>query len=68
MKYAQIKEMQTSDLEKKLKETQFELVKLTTASSSGAAAKNPGLIRVAKKTIAKILTEMHARSMTARGN
>jgi ribosomal protein L29 len=61
MKYSQIKEMQTSDLQKKMQETQFELVKLSTASSTGAAGKNPGLIRVAKKTIAKINTELRAR-------
>ena len=61
MKYAEMKELETSAIEKKIDEARFELVKLNGAVASGTNAANPGLIRQTKKTIARLLTELNAR-------
>lgn len=61
MKYAEMKELETSAIEKKIDEARFELVKLNGAVASGTNAANPGLIRQTKKTIARFLTELNAR-------
>ncbi len=61
MKYTQIKEMQTEELQKKLQEARRELVKLNATVATGSASQSPGKVRTAKKTIARMLTELSVR-------
>lgn len=61
MKYAQLKELSTEDLQKKVVETRKELIKLNGSVATGTNQENPGLIRQTKKTIARLLTEINAR-------
>ncbi|MEK6963445.1 MAG: 50S ribosomal protein L29 [Nanoarchaeota archaeon] len=56
MKYKALKALTKEDLEKKHMEVQIELMKLNAQVATGANPKNPGQIRVLKKTIARIQT------------
>ena len=61
MNYKEIRQMQTADLQAKLNSLKMELIKLAGSAATGAAPKSPGQIRLTKKTIAQIFTELSAR-------
>ena len=61
MKYKEIRQMQTADLQSKVNTLRSDLIKTVGAAATGAASKNPGLIRLTKKTIAQIMTELSVR-------
>jgi len=61
MKYKAIKQMQTSELNSKLVTLHTDLIKIVGSAATGAAPKNPGQIRLTKKTIAQIKTQLTAR-------
>ncbi len=61
MKYKDIQKMQTTELNAKVVSLHSELIKLAGSAATGAAPKSPGLIRLTKKTIAQIKTELTAR-------
>jgi ribosomal protein L29 len=48
MKNTEMRELETSVIEKKIEEARFELIKLNGAVASGTNAANPGLIRKTK--------------------
>lgn len=56
MKTKDLRKMNDSELEKRLKDLRLELMKEKGNVEMGGNVKNPGKIRVIKKTIAKILT------------
>jgi len=61
MKYNEIKQMQTTQLNEKIASLYMELIKLAGSAATGATPKSPSLIRLTKKTIAQIKTELTAR-------
>ncbi len=61
MKYKEIRQMQTADLTSKANSLRLDLIKIVGAAATGAASKNPGQIRLTKKTIAQIMTELSVR-------
>lgn len=56
MKYKDLQKLSDADLDKKLKESQVELIKLNGQVATGTTPKSPGQIKNLKKTIAKIHT------------
>ena len=56
MKYKDLAKLSQVDLEKKLKTTQVELIKLNGQVATGTTPKSPGQIKNLKRTIAKINT------------
>ncbi|MAE13731.1 50S ribosomal protein L29 [Candidatus Woesearchaeota archaeon] len=56
MKFKDVTKMKKGEMDKKLLEIQFELLKLNAQVATGTNPKNPLQIRKLKKTIAKILT------------
>ena len=56
LKSKKLREMNTKELDEKLKELKLELSKEIASSEVGGTVKNPGRIREIKKTIARILT------------
>ncbi|MBI2647676.1 50S ribosomal protein L29 [Candidatus Woesearchaeota archaeon] len=56
MKAKQLRLMGELDLENKLVELKKELMKINSQVATGTIPKNPGKIRVIKRTIARILT------------
>ncbi|MCA9477522.1 MAG: 50S ribosomal protein L29 [Nanoarchaeota archaeon] len=56
MKYKDLEKLSAADLDKKLKETRVELIKLNGQVETGTTPKSPGQIKNLKKTIAKINT------------
>ncbi|MFN6992157.1 MAG: 50S ribosomal protein L29 [Fervidobacterium sp.] len=56
MKTKDLRKLSDSELEKRLKDLRLELMKEKGNVEMGGNVKNPGKIRVIKKTIAKILT------------
>lgn len=56
MKIKEIREMDNKDLNKKLSELRLNLIKEVANVKRGRPIKNPGKIRVLKKSIARILT------------
>ncbi|MFT7615464.1 MAG: large subunit ribosomal protein L29 [Candidatus Woesearchaeota archaeon] len=61
MKYKQIKQLQNSELQSTLLDLQRELIKLNASVATGTAVKNPGQIKITKKSIARVYTEMRVR-------
>lgn len=53
------------ELQPKLLELRKELIKLNAQVATGTQLKNPGQLRVVKKNIARILTEMTAKEKSA---
>ena len=53
------------ELKSKLLELRKELIKLNAQVATGTQLKNPGQLRVVKKSIARILTEMTAKEKSA---
>jgi large subunit ribosomal protein L29 len=62
MKTKDIKSMQTADIQAKVASVRMELVKLNGTVATGSAPKNSGQIRQNKRDIARLLTELRARS------
>ena len=56
MKIKEIRNMDKASLNEKLTELKKELVKVNAQVAIGTALKNPGQVRVIKKTLARILT------------
>ena len=56
MKIKEIRNMDTASLNEKLTELKKELVKVNAQVAIGTALKNPGQVRIIKKTLARILT------------
>ena len=56
LKSKKLREMNTKELDEKLKELKLELSKEIASSEVGGTVKNPGRIGEIKKTIARILT------------
>lgn len=56
LKSKKLREMNTKDLDEKLKELRLELSKEIASSEVGGTVKNPGRIKEIRKTIARILT------------
>ncbi|MDO8480643.1 MAG: 50S ribosomal protein L29 [Nanoarchaeota archaeon] len=61
MKTRDLKALSTEELNKKLSELKFELIKANSQVASGSAPKNPGMIRQMRRTVARILTFIHQR-------
>ncbi len=62
IKNKELNQMDTAQLESKLKELKKELMKINTQKSTGSNPENPGRIKQIKKTIAKILTILKIKS------
>ncbi len=56
MKFKELQKLSDADVEKRLKETQIELIKLNGQVATGTTPKSPGQIKNLKRTIAKIHT------------
>ena len=56
MKIKELRYMDNASLNEKLTELKKELVKVNAQVAIGTALKNPGQVRVIKKTLARILT------------
>ncbi len=56
MKIKELRSMKDEELNEKLKETYLELMKERSSIAAGSAPKNPGKVKVMKKTIARIKT------------
>ena len=56
MKIKELRNMDNASLNEKLTELKKELVKVNAQVAIGTALKNPGQVRVIKKTLARILT------------
>jgi large subunit ribosomal protein L29 len=56
MKRKELMDVDKSEYATKLSELRKELIKLSAQASTGTAMKNPGLIRQAKRNIARLLT------------
>ena len=59
----QIKEMKPDEIGKKLYELKLELLKEQGNVKMGRPIKNPGKIRVLKKSIARVTTVQHERKL-----
>lgn len=64
MKRKEVMDLNKGEYAAKLTEIRKELIKLNAQASTGTAMKNPGLIRQAKKNIARIITLQNQKSET----
>ncbi len=64
-KIKDLRKMGNEDLQKNLKDLRMEIIK-TSSHASGAAPKNPGIIKKNKKTIARILTILNEKKTEER--
>lgn len=55
--------LEEAELRKKLAELRHDLIKLNAQVATGTVPKNPGQIRKAKKTVARILTALRQREL-----
>jgi|TARA_B100001964_G_C14250684_1_gene609779 large subunit ribosomal protein L29 len=62
MKIKELRSMDKSTINEKVLELKKELVKMNAQVAIGTALKNPGQIRVVKKTLARILTVGNEKS------
>jgi len=58
----EIKNMDTGTLNEKILELKKELVKINAQVATGTAIKNPGQVKILKKTMARILTIQHQKN------
>ena len=65
MKSKDLKSLSVAEMDKKVSELRFELIKANSQVASGSAPKNPGQIRQMRKTIARILTFKHQKKEAA---
>ena len=56
MKFKELQKLSDVELQKKMKETKIELIKLNGQVATGTTPKSPGQIKNLKRTIAKIHT------------
>lgn len=63
VKKKELKNMAKEELEKRIKELRMELIKANSQRASGTTPKNPGQIKHARKTIARILTFIKQKEM-----
>ncbi|MBI2545581.1 50S ribosomal protein L29 [Candidatus Woesearchaeota archaeon] len=61
LKNKELKAMPEAELRAKLEELRLELMKLNTQAATGTVAKNPSQIKGTKKSIARMLQQLHAR-------
>jgi ribosomal protein L29 len=61
MKAKELAGLETSDLNAKLEELNKELIKLNAQVATGTSPKSPGMIKNARKTIAKIYTILNQK-------
>lgn len=61
MKTKELKSMNKEALDKKLIELRKELIKMNGQVSTGTNIKNPSQIKITKRTIAKILTQLNGK-------
>ncbi len=59
MKRKEVMDLDKGEYQNKLAEFRKELIKLNAQASTGTAMKSPGLIKQAKKNIARIMTLMN---------
>ena len=64
MKRRDVLSLDPSEYQSKLDEFRKELVKLNAQANAGTAMKNPGLLKLTKKNIARILTVMNQKNKT----
>lgn len=64
MKVKDIKQLSAQELEKKLRDTREELVKLRVAKQAGQV-ENPARLRVLRQTVARIRTILRQKQETA---
>lgn len=64
MKYKELRMMNETELENRMVELEKELMRINSQIATGTVPKNPSKARVAKKTIAKILTIKQQRGGT----
>lgn len=67
MKYAEVRELSSDDLQSKLKECRAELFNLRFQMATGQLD-NTARVKQVKKDIARIQTEMRAREIAAQAN
>jgi len=67
MKYKKLAELDTAELQKKELELKRELIKLNGSVATGTSPKNPGQLKVTKKTIARIKTALKEREAKVNG-
>jgi large subunit ribosomal protein L29 len=60
----EIKQLLPEEREKKLAELRTELTKLRTSVKAGGTVDNVGRVREIKRTIARLLTDMHEKALT----
>lgn len=63
MKSKELRNLPPAEMQAKLGELRKELMKQNAQIATGTTPKSPGQIRQAKKTIAKILTELNRRKV-----
>jgi large subunit ribosomal protein L29 len=63
VKKKELKNMAKEDLEKNMLDLRMELIKANAQRASGTTPKNPGQIKHARKTIARILTFIKQREV-----
>lgn len=61
MKYSELKKINKEDLNKKLKELEFELLKNSAQAARGGGGKEASRIKVIKKDIARLKTLLNRR-------
>ncbi len=59
----EIKSMTIEDLKKRTKDLRLEMIKNNAQVATGTAPKSPGHMKNAKKTIARIFTEIRSREL-----
>lgn len=62
VKKKDLRNMNSGELKKNLKELRMELIKSNSQVAAGSTPKNPGQIRHSKKTIARIITFLKEKS------
>jgi len=64
LKKSELKQASKENLNNKLEELKKELMRLNAQVSTGTPPENPGKIRLIKRTIAKILTQLNKKTET----
>jgi|TARA_Y100000310_G_scaffold159627_1_gene159243 large subunit ribosomal protein L29 len=63
IKKKELKQLNKSQLVKKLEELQRELIRVNTQKSTGTNIENPGRVKEIKRTIAKLLTKLNNENL-----
>ena len=62
IKAKELAKMSVEDLNSKMRDLRKDLLKINAQKSTGTAIESPGRVKQVKKTIARILTILHAKS------